>query len=521
MKKRGYFGNSGLANFISNFGGVKSSITIRQNRRGTKGSRGLQISKPVEIPIISPALYSYQFAGNTAYLNMEELNYTMPPYSEEVIPVEKEPFRKPLRDLIEIDDSIKAFFKAMDKSTYHLKASFLKLLLYAEDNMTISYQLSMSIDEKTKQMAKAFLGDECITEDDRLIIGNIPPQMGKDELSNKEKALIAKIRQEFAQGRRCMIYTYFTHKTKITDRLMEVLQREFPNKKFGILPDKLKAERIESFLEDNYFDCCMAPYKRVATGMDIVMYPTLIFYQFGYEITGIRQARRRAWRAVKQKNDCHVFFVAYDGPQATTLELLTKKIAAASVAEGEIVKKNDIAALSMSSLEVELLNRIVDNAEDIVSREYKTEHIPKGKLRAWTKWEKYYLDLLKDINPLTIEHIDPEMFNKLGIKKDEVETEIAEIVEDVEVKEEEEKEEQSSFDDNVEDVELDFAEDRNEKRFYFGKKHKSQSSRKSDFPDFSKNNKIFIVKRKGKRVEVYENQILESDKVLYTQNTLF
>jgi len=517
MKKRGYFGAKGVNSFIQNFGGMKNSIKTAQStrgRRGAKGSRKLQLSKASEIPLISPALYAHMFAGNTAYLNMEELNYTMPAYSEEVIPVSKEPWRQSLYDLLTFDEDVKNFFKMIDKSSYHAKASFLKLMLYAEDNMTIPYQLSVSIDEETCQKAMLLLGQKKVFEDAtgyRLKIGELKEQMDKELLSNKELALISKLRQEFAQGRRCMVYTYFTHKTKINERLVEVLNKAFPDKQIGILPEKLKAEKIEAFLEDNYFDVCIAPYKRVATGMDIVMYPTLIFYQFGYEITGIRQARRRAWRAVKQKNECRVFFMAYEGPQSTTLSLLTKKIAAASVAEGEIVKRNDIAALSMSSLEVELLNRIVDNAEEIMSQEYKTEHIPKGKLRPWTKWEMYYLNLLKDINPLVIEYIDPEMFSKLNVKKEEEAKPLVSVF-DAEDKPSVEDETELLEESNDSEVEFNFSFGKTKDDFTL----KTKKREKVDESDF-----ILIIKRKGKRKEIFSSELLDTDEVLYRQATLF
>lgn len=51
--------------------------------------------------------------------------------------------------------------------------------------------------------------------------------------------------------------------------------------------------------------------KLVAVGLDLLDFPTLVFYQFTYEIATMRQAARRAWR-IGQHRKCKVLYYVYE-----------------------------------------------------------------------------------------------------------------------------------------------------------------------------------------------------------------
>jgi len=81
--------------------------------------------------------------------------------------------------------------------------------------------------------------------------------------------------------------------------------------------------------------------KLVETGLDLFdkggsyNFPTLIFYQTGYNLFTMRQASRRAWR-IGQRKDCKVVFLYYRGTlQARAMALMGKKMEAAQALEGK------------------------------------------------------------------------------------------------------------------------------------------------------------------------------------------
>ena len=81
----------------------------------------------------------------------------------------------------------------------------------------------------------------------------------------------------------------------------------------------------------------------VETGLDFAFkhngkhynYPTLIFYQTGYNLATIWQASRRAFR-LNQKKECRNYYLAYENTlEAAALEIMAKKQIATSAIQGK------------------------------------------------------------------------------------------------------------------------------------------------------------------------------------------
>jgi hypothetical protein len=75
--------------------------------------------------------------------------------------------------------------------------------------------------------------------------------------------------------------------------------------------------------------------KLVETGLDLLVFPTLYFYETGYSLHTLRQASRRSWR-IGQKHPVHVkFIVCKSTTQTTCLRLMGKKMLVALMMEGK------------------------------------------------------------------------------------------------------------------------------------------------------------------------------------------
>src|SRR5690242_12608767 len=62
--------------------------------------------------------------------------------------------------------------------------------------------------------------------------------------------------------------------------------------------------------------------KLVETGLDLLDFPTIIFYESGYSLHTLRQASRRSWR-IGQGHPVRVKFLCYDGTmQGSCLRLM-------------------------------------------------------------------------------------------------------------------------------------------------------------------------------------------------------
>jgi len=73
----------------------------------------------------------------------------------------------------------------------------------------------------------------------------------------------------------------------------------------------------------------------VETGLDLLDFPTIIFYESGYSLHTLRQASRRSWR-IGQRRPVRVKFLCSEGTMQTScLRLMGKKLLVALTMEGK------------------------------------------------------------------------------------------------------------------------------------------------------------------------------------------
>jgi hypothetical protein len=119
--------------------------------------------------------------------------------------------------------------------------------------------------------------------------------------------------------------------------------------------------------------------KLVETGLDLLDFPTIIFYESGYSLHTLRQASRRSWR-IGQRRPVRVKFLCSEGTMQTScLRLMGKKLLVALTMEGKFAGEGlqsideDDDMLSAMARELVERNGIGDTA-DSVWRALTAEH---------------------------------------------------------------------------------------------------------------------------------------------------
>jgi hypothetical protein len=118
--------------------------------------------------------------------------------------------------------------------------------------------------------------------------------------------------------------------------------------------------------------------KLVETGLDLLAFPTLYFYETGYSLHTLRQASRRSWR-IGQRLAVRVKFVTYAGTmQETCLRLMGKKMLVALMMEGKFsgegLQSLDTDEDLMSAIARELVEKVgVGESADAIWRELDRE----------------------------------------------------------------------------------------------------------------------------------------------------
>jgi len=125
-----------------------------------------------------------------------------------------------------------------------------------------------------------------------------------------------------------------------------------------------RAEKIDRWVRKG-LDVLICNPKLVETGLDLLQFPSIVFYQCGYSIYTLRQASRRSWR-ITQKNPVKVYYLTYsDTMQTRAMKLIATKLETSLALEGELTDKG-LSALSESSdsMSRQLAKALLEQIED-------------------------------------------------------------------------------------------------------------------------------------------------------------
>jgi hypothetical protein len=192
----------------------------------------------------------------------------------------------------------------------------------------------------------------------------------------KERALIELVRRERGRQRRVLVYVTHTEKRDLTPRLRAVLERE------GFRVAVLKANTVRADLREEWLaarvkegvDVLLAHPRLVQTGLDLINWPSLAWYEPEYSIYVMRQASRRSWR-IGQRLPVEVTYMVYERTlQAQALSLVAAKMRSALLIDG-VLPLSGLAALGTDDQDVFLAlarqlaaqsetNRVGDAASD-------------------------------------------------------------------------------------------------------------------------------------------------------------
>jgi hypothetical protein len=164
------------------------------------------------------------------------------------------------------------------------------------------------------------------------------PNLGEGHVFAKEQWLIDTVKSELAQGRKVGIFVEQSATRDIQPRIEQLLKEHVPGAKPFILYGKVDPKKREGVLENQLKVGCnifIANPKLVQTGLDLVDFPSLVFFECGYSLYVTIQASRRAWRII-QTQPCKTFFPYYtDSMEARAVALIGRKQRAAKLLYGD------------------------------------------------------------------------------------------------------------------------------------------------------------------------------------------
>jgi hypothetical protein len=314
---------------------------------GAQSRRKTHKSEEHPKPGISPDLFNHFLLGNAVFMSLEELGAALPPLERELVPVQP-------------SEELKAAYRYVDQAFEDAKSD------YGPRAPTLGALRVMVLD--------AFLdrpwGWKPVTAP--VYEGGVkswvkivqPPDVGEMHEDAKDKKLLELVMGELAAGRKCCIFPAYTGVHDVQPKIIAMLKRH--GIRAACLPDvdRLPTVKREEWIEQHApdIDVLITQPRKVQTGLDLIQYPTLIWYQVGYSTHVLRQASARARRPTQTK-DCKVVYLYYAGSiQEQAMSLMGEKTAASEMLEGQFDSEG-LRALMNGTDNDDILAALANNLE--------------------------------------------------------------------------------------------------------------------------------------------------------------
>jgi len=311
-------GEAGVRMFAETYGLLEKVTVIEPADNACSDAR---VTKTVRRrPGASPLLFGRFLMSLGAFISLEDISEALPPYREEVVSVEMDPA---LRDAYkQMEDDIKKALKEHRGNQSVMSVALNALLLYPDRPFRLGDLHGWEFDPETQRRERFLIAH---TQD-----------LDEECVYAKERRLLEEVKAELARGRRCQIYAVYTQKRDVTRRLEQILARE--GIRVSLLTTDVAPELREGWYERQLrggVQAVICHPKLVQTGLDLIDFPTILFYETGYSIYVLRQASRRSWR-IGQRVPVKVKFLHYSNTmQETCLRLMGKKLLVSLAMEGK------------------------------------------------------------------------------------------------------------------------------------------------------------------------------------------
>ncbi len=322
---RSEFGRSEEGRWIQRYGFLEHSMGKPDDDSTEDGrfSRRKSYRKVTrERPGLAPAAL-FHLIGNSIFLRLSDVASGLPGYDEQIL----------LSSMDSEEDSTGYSQRSAYNAVYEKLRKALADALKAGSKKLLSTYLQTLLaypDGCTR-------GETVFDPQTGSPLVQVPP-LSEEKLYPKEKALIDLVAAERLEGRRVLVYATHTGTRDITGRMDDILTRH--GFRVAVMKaDAVAPDRREAWVADRVkqgIDVMICHPRLVQTGLDLIDFPTICWYETDYSVYVMRQASRRSWR-IGQTRPVKVVFMSYRNTlQADALKLVARKLQSSLAVEGEL-----------------------------------------------------------------------------------------------------------------------------------------------------------------------------------------
>lgn len=322
--------------------GVVSRETQFALERGY-GRRRVGNVKEKRLPGVSPLVFTKFLLNLTSFIALDDMAEGLPSYQEIPIGVDMD------RETATAYSDIQSFFTSrctqFQSGSRKIMGSMIKLMTQYPD-----------APHCVRRVQNPDTGD---VEYESIVLDKM--------IRNKEQKLLEIVEEKLALGEKVLVYYNTVNTTDLGEHLQSMFCAE--DIKAFELRASVKAEKRMEYIQkevDKGAQVMITNPTLVETGLDLLDFTTIVFFQVGYNLSTMRQASRRSWR-LSQTKDIEVYFLYYNGTiQEQAISLMATKLQAAQTLEGNFSEEGLKAMSQNDDMLTQIANNVVNDIKTVV-----------------------------------------------------------------------------------------------------------------------------------------------------------
>ena len=328
--------------FVARYGAIEYITKTQTSGPSLKTARGSNTREYVRMrPGISPLLFARHLLGSTVFVELADVADCLPAFSEDVSVVEmSEPQKMAYADL---ERKFKSAMADRSKAMKLLGAYLMGLLAYPDKPFD---------NEPYPEVGPA-------------------KELPRNVVYPKERELLKFVREELSLNRKVWVFATFTNRKDVVSRLEGLIRKE--GLKTAVLRhDTVDLSDREKWVKDRVKDgveVVISNPELVKTGLDLLDFPSLYFYETGYNTFTLMQASRRSWR-IGQKETVRVHYSCYKKTlQEAALRLMGAKVKATMALQGKFSAEGLLALTQSEDMVTALAKAMMNGLSGVDSAE--------------------------------------------------------------------------------------------------------------------------------------------------------
>jgi hypothetical protein len=183
-------------------------------------------------------------------------------------------------------------------------------------------------------------------------------------LFSAEQALLDELLAQKERGRRCLVFVCQTRTRDVTPRLQALCEQHGLKVRRCDVPPRKRRKWFEQY--GPFLDAVFVNPEAVKTGLNLIMFSTIVWFEIPYSLYTLKQAGARIRRPTSQADVIEEVFINVPGTIVEdALSLAFEKLTAAAIFRGESADQALMTVRGSGSFTADLIDRVMKGTRGV------------------------------------------------------------------------------------------------------------------------------------------------------------